>query len=348
MLYFKYAPLLSVTVKHSFYLDMVSADFSFDSLPGTAALLEGYGLVPRFGKGGLTLYQQRDQQNIPVQDIDEVIDLFFTMEARTDILNITDRFGAGKYWFSNLKSDGSYKNMLTHDALLGPEDVVDIFSGQTIQLNFAAGTLNQIDLKRILPVSGLQIVHSYAIDALQTELEVQVNQPGWYIMEKQLSAGGIQSSRLVLHDDLASATGFWGLLHLQLKPGAGFQAYQMELKPLETSWQYLLVESVGRSIQLDPADLALTYSNKNSRYPPVVFFPLKDPNAYPAALAKEVEAIKTSNKVREVYVFESDRTLQMMEGSLPEIKIAHAGDILADNISVPARAMKETKVLYKL
>jgi hypothetical protein len=348
MLYYKYAPLVTVTVRHSFYTDALSRDFAFVPLPGTEVLLEAYGLVTRATQGILSIYQQQEKNSLPVQPVDRLTDLFFAMQVKTDILNITERFGSGRYFFSNLRSGGSYENKLTEAAQLGSDDAVSGFTKLATSLSFARGTLTKISLKKSIPVSGLVNVRSYTIGPEATGQLIEAGQPGLYFIEKERAAGGREVTKLVLHNELDAAGGFWSLLHLQLVPGTGRQDYVIELQPLSTTWQYLLVESESRPVHLTASSLAFTYTQNASRYPASLPFTLKAPGTYAPALAKHIDAIKADKNIKEVHVFESGVPVQLMEGALPGIAVSHGTEVLARNIAVPDRTMKETKILYKL
>jgi hypothetical protein len=348
MFYQKYANLISVFVKHEFYKDKLSPDFNFTPFPNTLTLLNAYGLVTRIVNGGLFVYQQQEKDGKPMQPIDKLTDLFFTVEVKTDILNITTRFDSGRYWFSNLNEDGTYSTLLTEAMQLSELDAVQLVTGQTTTLRFKKATIDNITINKIYPFSGLQRVDSYDINAERTEQEIKVAQPGLYYIEQQFKAGGSQTTKVILHDELKNTSAPWGILHLQLQPDAQPETYELELQPLKSSWRYLLLEPQSRPVALVPGNLSFAYSKNSSRYPAGIVFNRKNPNTYSASLLQEIEAIKKSDKIKEVHVFESDRTIALMDGSLPVIKISSGGNEVASNIAIPSRTMKETKILFKL
>lgn len=94
---------------------------------------------------------------------------------------------------------------------------------------------------------------------------------------------------------------------------------------------------------------SIIYSvNNSSRYPSEINLKPKKASGYPEKLKKEIDFIKTSPKVKEVYVFETDKKLELFEGAPPKIKLNRGTQTLAEKISVPTREMKETKIMYNL
>ena len=356
MLYYKYTPLVRVTVMHGYYHDKLSRDFTFTPFPSTVNTLSGFGLIPRLTDGRLLLYQQQEKNGVPVQAIDRIIDLFFTVRITSDILNITRTFKPdiigslkyGKYWLSNLNDDGTYSKLLSVGTQLGKDDTIHGYDKQKTKLYFKKGTISEIEVKKIFPDSGKQDVNTYTIDAAGIEQEIKVTEPGLYFIEKILKAGGREITRMILHDELESMGDFWSVLHLQLKPGDGPQDFELELQSLKTPWRYIVLESKNRPPSFNPANLAFNYTAGSSRYPAGIIFNMKTPGSYPALLKKEVDAIKSDSRIKEVYVFESDKEIELVDGPSPVIEIKKGAEVLAKNISIPTRAMKETKILYKL
>ena len=352
MLYYKYKEFVTVTVKHRYYHDELSRDFTFTPFPSTGALLNGFGLIPKLMDGKLVLYQQQEKNGDPVQPIDRITDLFFTIRVTSDILNITESFKPGKYWLSNLNDDGTYSKLLSVGTQLGRDDTIHDFGKQAMRLYFKKGTITEIEVKKIFPVSGMQEVNTYTIDAASMEQEIKMTEPGLYFIEKHLKAGGKEITRMILHDELDGMGDFWSVLHLQLQPGDVSQDFELELQPLKTPWQYLVLEPKNRPLTFNSANLAFNYAPGTSRYPAGIIFNMKSPGSYPALLKKQVDAIKTDSRINEVYVFESNIPIQLVDGPSPAIEIKKAPgagtEVLAKNITVPTRTMKETRILYKL
>jgi len=353
MLYYKYKEFVTVTVKHSYYHDNLSRDFTFAPFPSTASLLNGFGLIPKVVDGRLLLYQQQEKNGVPVQAIDKITDLFFTVRVRSDILNITENFKTGKYWLSNLNEDGTYSNLLTVGEQLAVEDIIPAYDKQTTRLYFKKGTIKEIKVKKIFYDSGKQDVETYTIDAGSMEQEINVTHPGLYYIEKYIDRDPTET-KMILHDELKSMGDFWAVLHLQLKPGDASYDLALILKPLKTYWHYIIVEPKNRTLDPKPAKFEFNYSKDNSNYPEGIKFKLITPGGYHPILKKQVEAIKKDDNIQDVHVFESDRDIQLKDGPSPSIEIKEPpdgggrADVLAKNISIPTRAMKETKIIYKL
>jgi len=349
MLYYKYKEFVTVTVKHSYYHDNLSRDFTFTPFPSTAALLNGFGLIPRVVDGSLVLYQQQEKNDVPVQPIDKITDLFFTVRVTSDILNITKSFKPGKYWLSNLNDDGSTSSLLTVKPQLSEEDTIPDYGKQKTILYFKKGTIKEIKVKKIFPHVGLQDIETYTINAFSVEQEIKMTEPGLYYIEKDL-----KSTKMILHDELESMGDFWAVLHLQLKPDDPPKELKLELvlKPLVKKWQYFVLEPKNRPLTFNPANLAFNYSKGTSRYPVGIIFSLITPVNDQHILKKQIEALKEDNKIKDVHVFESNLDIELVDGSSPVIEIKKApgggAEVLAKNISVPTRAMKETKIIYKL
>lgn len=260
MFNFKFIQLFSVSIKHTFYDNSISKDFNIIPLPNTATLLQKYGLVARMTNGIFIVYQRLDASGEIFQPIDDEVNLFFTVYLNTDILNITENFGQGKYWFSNLKSDGNYNEKLTKYSMLSSDDIVTNISGQLIRINFPRRSLTNIQIKRITSGKGLEVIESYEIDDEIYFQDVQINLPGKYIIQKLLKSGVKESADWIIHDDLIRAKNYWGVIHLQLVPLVENRVYTIDLKPKKSIWQYLLIEPKTRNgLPLIGEDLHLIY-----------------------------------------------------------------------------------------
>ncbi|AYB33987.1 hypothetical protein [Chryseolinea soli] len=350
MLHFKYKPFLSVTVLHNFYFDNTSHDFVFAADADTLQTLTSLGLRARNADGKLVLYQELDANDIPFTAIDAVADLYFTVQPKTDVLNIMETPPPSHYWFSNLREDGTYSNVLTRNATLTLADALPDVSGQVKGLNFALGTISTFTLKKLTAAVGWTTVKQYPVDAQMTDLKLDVNTGGLYLLETKLTDNSVTQQKMILHNALAAAGRAWSILHLQIKPGDTNQAYTIPLLPREAVWQYYLVESKHRATTLDPTKLSLKYTAAvTSRYPVNVAMSRIDPGAYSTATKKFVDGIKedTAN-IRDVYLFETGGKLKLFDGEQPEVKIIHNGVDLAGRITIPRRSMNNAIITYKL
>ncbi len=350
MFQFSYIPFLSVTFLHEYYADGISHDFNFIPLPESAQLLESNGLKFKNLDGKLSLFQQRDKDNQTFQELDPVVDLYFAVTVTSDILNITERFGDGRYFFSNLKKDGTYTAQLTQSGTLGIGDVLPEVYGQKKIFHFASNTINSISLSQISAGTGWVVIRNFVIDNEATSLELNVNKPGLYMLEKTLKDGTKEQTNLFLSDELSKFTGFWSLIHLQIKPGDQNLMLNVTLTPKKLFWQYFLVEMKGRSGgPIVPANLEVLYkADPPSRYPANMNLQLKDASTYSDLVKKQVASILSVSNIKQVYFFESADKLSLLEGQQPQVKIKYLNKEIAGKVSIPSRSMNKTNIIYKL
>ena len=346
MFNFKYTTFISMEVRHSYYSNAHAADVEFIPLPSTLSLLEAYSLKTRQAAGTLLVYQKRDENDQPFVEIDNIIDLYFLLQVKTDLLNITTAFGKGRYWLSNLKEDGSYQQDIT---LTAANELPEI-SGQLKRFYFPPDTVTSITLKRAAAPGGWTFVSTTAVDENSGEASVAVKQPGLYLVEKSLKAGGTEVIKMIFSDELMKQPNSWAVLHLQVKPGDGNLAYTLTLEPLKSKWQYYVVESLGRiNPDVNAAALTISYSATSpSRYPATMDINKKAPADYSPAEQRRIEGIKTSGKVKEVYLFESQSELEILDGAPPQVQLHKDGGEKVWKIAVPDRSMKNTTIIYKL
>ena len=351
MLHFKYIPLFSVTFTHNYYSDKVAGDFDFKPFPQTSSVLESFGLRAKNVDGKLVVFQQLESDGLPSQEIDAITDLYFSIRVRTDLLNITAAFGRGRFWFSNLKENGSYQNVLTSGAETGPPDELPEVSTQQKQIQFLPGTLASISIQKLKSPGGWTEISNTNVDPQAGSFQLDLNHPGLYRIEKHLVAGGKEQLKLVMSNEIAATGDYWSILHLQLKPGDNNLNFSIDLKPRPALWQYFLVEPTQRfgNNTININDLSLKYvASTASRYPANQAIKLTNPNAYSIPMKQYVAAIKAGGKVRSVYFFEKANDLEVLDGEQPQVKIVYQGQDLAENIGIPMRNKKDNIILYKL
>lgn len=351
MFQFFYIKLLGVNVRHSFYSDMESPDFSFTPTLRTANILAAYSLKFKEINGRLMIFQQRDENNLPFQEIDALIDLYFVMRVKTDILNVTDSYSAGRYWFSNLKEDGSYANILTQNASHSANDQLPPIYTQAFVVNLNPGDIKSISLKKIIPGVGWSETNSFTIDPAATSIKIELNSGGYYQMEKELKAGGSDISKIIISDDISKAAEIWSLVHIQLKEGDSNLQMVIPLTSKSSAWHYYLVEPKARATvpPIAAANLAIKYSaSADSRYPPAMNINFKQPQNYSDSEKKYTDAILADTKVKNVYLFESAGTLTIQDGEQPSLKILLSNAALAEKVTIPARSNNSTSIIYKL
>jgi hypothetical protein len=347
MFHYKYIQLVLVRILHPFYRDSISRDFSFSALPGTDSLLKAYGLKPRFDNGELRIYQQQEGDGTASQPIDSVLDLYFTIDVKTDILNITAAPTPANYWFSNLKKNGSYNDTLTAAATLTTEDKIDGFGGQTFNTYFEKGTLSKIDVMKIVPQTGLQVDKTYAIDVESSEQKIVLSKSGYYTIEKfPLVAGAVvQKSKLFLCDEPINKNNLWAFLHLQIVPGIGQKSYQIVLPQLKTFWQYLVM--IPRSRTSDGVITEFLYSKTDPRYPDATFAEINPPVNSPLKIYIDETIADTGTGIKKIYVYQSNLKIGLFDGEPPDVSVTIDAK-KSEKIATPNRTMAETKILYKI
>lgn len=350
MFQYSYTDFLSASILHPFYKDLVCSDFTFSPLPQTASILDALGLRFKMIGGKLMLYQQLDADGQPFQSVDAVTDLFFTVSVKTDLLNITETTGPAKYWFSNLREDGSYTNNLTHQPAVTADEALAEIYGQQIVLNFPQGKITAVVVKQLKAGTGWTEIKRLAINDKSSSVSFSIAAPGLYELEKQLAAGGIEVVRMVVSDELKAARDLWSVIHLQIKPADKHLDLTISFNARSSVWQYYLVESESRAGgALTAAKLAMTYVTRpESRYPAAVTLAIKDPATYPDRVKQYVSAIRSSGRVKEVYLFESAAPLTLFDGVQPELKISYANQDIASKVTIPDRSMNQTSIIYKL
>ena len=350
MIHFKYKSFLTVTLKHAFYRDEISQDFVFTAASSTKDRLAALALQPRNVNGRLILYQQLDASGTPFQEIDDVTDLYFLIQPHTDVLNLTETSGAGKYWFTNLKDDGTYANVLTSSPTVTTGDALPEISAQQKVLHVAPGAIANVVLKRIAAAIGWSTIHEIAVHPKADSVKLAVNTPGFYLLEQVRPDNTKTEKKIIMSDELATRNA-WAVVHIQLKPGDKDLAYNVTLKPQQTVWQYYLVETKRRAFPIDPAKLSLKYSSQQtSRYPANVSISRVPPGSFSEATKRYIEAIKDPNPaiVKDVYLYESSDKLMLFDGEQPEVKIIYDGQDMTGRITIPRRSMKHSIITYKL
>jgi hypothetical protein len=332
-----YTPFISFDVWHPYYKNMHAPDVNFTPTFSTLTTLNAWRMRFKQSDGTLLIFQQ---QNFLA--IDEVLDLYFTMQVRTDLLNITDLFGTGRYWFSNLKADGTYQQDLTLTADNARPDIVP----QQKMLNFTPGTVNSITLKN----ANGAFVSTTPVDAKSGSVKIVVQRPGLYSVIQNLTAGGTTEQKMIFSDELFQQPNVWAILHLQIKPGDTHLPFTLTLGNRNSRWQYYLVESMNRGgSTVNVAGLTINYSTtSDSRYPSTLAITQKAPADYTPAQQAYVDGLKTGGTVKEVYVYESQADMQILDGEPPVIKLEGDGGTTVGNIAVPDRSMKNTIIIYKL
>jgi hypothetical protein len=289
---------------------------------------------------------RRDEQDDPFVEIDKVIDLYFLLQVKTDLLNITTNVGKGRYWFSNLQENGAYQqNMNISIANELPET-----GNQQQMFNFPVGTVDDITLKRIYAGTGWTPVNTIPVDAVSGAAKVIIEEPGLYQIEKSLTAGGKESMKMIFSDELMKQRNNWSILHLQVKPGDDDMVYTITLDTRKSRWQYYLIEPFDRGGSVVNADkLTISYSaSPTSRYPTNMGIQKKLPANYSPAEKDYINGLKAGGKIKEVYLFESQADLQILDGEQPEVKLNKEGGGVLGRIAVPDRSMKNTTIIYKL
>lgn len=346
MLHFKYTPLISFAVAHSYYKDAHAADAVYAPLPSAIAAMEAYGMKAKQSDGTLKIYLKRDENNAPFVPLDTVIDLYFGIQIKTDLLNITNSFGKGRYWFSNLKEDGSYQQQLT---LTAANELPEIARQQKM-FNFPAGTVDALTLKRPAAMPGGWInVSTTPVDKLSGAVKVTVQEPGLYLFEKKLTGGGTDTGKIILSDELLQQSNNWSILHLQLKPGDDNLKFTLTLGARKSKWQYYLVEPADRGgSTVDASKLTISYSAAaSSRYPANVAITKKLPPYLPVE-KNYIDGLKADGKIKEVYLFESQTDMEIFDGEQPVVKLNKDLGGEVGHIAIPDRSMKNTTIIYKL
>ncbi|MGX5820935.1 hypothetical protein ACWKWU_22245 [Chitinophaga lutea] len=341
MLHFRYTPFLSVSVKHIFYKNAHARDVTFTPSPSTAATLDALGLKARQTDGNFVLYRKLDADGIPETAPDAVTDLYFGLQVRTDLLNITESFGSGRYWLSNLQEDGSY---LT-DLILDEAHVLPEVYALRKTLHFPAGVVDKIHLQKLASPGGWTFDRTLPVSPVG-EARVELRQPGLYRMEKVLSAGGSETVTAVFSDE-AAARNTWAILHLQLQPDMEDLDFTLTLPSRKSTWKYFLVEPFGRpGSAVDPAALSISYSTgAGSRYPDGVSINALEPEDEDLAY---VNGLMADGSIKSVHLFASDAELEILDGEQPEVRLEMDGGSPVGRISTPDRSMKQTTIIYKL
>lgn len=193
MFQLKYNILSTIRLLHPYYKDGISRDFIFQPLPETQALFRSYDMISQVQAGQFLLYrrQNEDGSNTPFQAIDEPLDLFFTIQANTDILNITstifdsDNKVIRNYWFTNLKADGSYKSQLTENTVLSQADKL-VFDMDTIKDTRLKNRLAQlIATKKAWGILHLQLVEGNIASEYNITLPHKQNK-WYYVLQEPL------------------------------------------------------------------------------------------------------------------------------------------------------------------
>lgn len=354
MFRYKYIPLLSVGIQHSYYKNLMSKDFDIPPLPSSQHLLRAYNLQAKRVEGQLFLYQQTDKDNQPVQEIDEVLNLFFTIRSKTDVLNVSQGFSHGTYLFSNLKTDGSYQQSLTSSSQHSAADLIDQIVGLRHRLSFTPNTISRINIKKIIPTTGLTTIESHDLEEEKNYLDLNLT-AGRYEIEQELKTGGTKHQVVLAHPNISNNNKYLGVIHLQLAINFDQQPvnqrnFTLTLSPINSKWNYILLKpQQGPSEAIDGNLLALRYAiPEETRYPSVVNFELIPSTNYSTAMQTTIDSLKTDNRIKEIYVFESDQNLELLEDDPPIIKLVYNNETINPSMPIPSREMKHRNIFYNL
>lgn len=313
---------------------MHAPDISFTPTPSTVAIFNAYRMRCKQSDGSLLIYKQQY-----FQDVDTILNLYFTLQVKTNLLNITESFGKGRYYFSNLKADGTYQNDLTFTADNVQPDIVP----QQKTFSYPTGTVTSVTLKTITGATlSTTVVNNDTV-------QLNVPQPGLYTVVQNLSGGGTTATNIIFSDELYKQSG-WAILHLQIKPGDTNLPFTLTLGARKSKWQYYLIEPLDRGGSIiDPTRLSIAYSAAStSRYPATMDIPKKQPADYTPAEVSYVNGLKTSGGIKEVYLFESQSDMEIFDGEPPVVKLEKDGGAIVGIIAIPNRNMKNTIIIYKL
>jgi hypothetical protein len=349
MFQYSYTPYLSVSFHHPYYFNGVTNDFQLLPTQSTQEHLDAFGLRFKNIAGTFFIYQQLDESGVPFQAVDAVTDLYFIVTPTSNLYNITQRFGTGQYFLSNLRLNGTYSTVLTAGPQLSIADQLPPVTGQQLLIEFLPDTITKITVSRIVAGTGLEKIQEHTIAPTDLMILIGVSQPGLYQVEKTKKAGGVDTSLILFSEELKRAGNAWAFVHLQIKPPDILTNYTADLPAGNNFWQYFIIEPEGRNGGvLTPSKLSVKCVVGSSRYPPTLQLLLQDPATYTAPVKDRVNALKSLPRIRDVYLFQSNTPLSLVDGEQPKLRLLYDTNELAGKMATPTRDSKDTILIYKL
>lgn len=341
----KYTKLFAVKILHPYYKDSISPDFSFIPLDSSRKAMESLGLRHLLQNGQLVIYQQQQEDGTPEVELTDGVDLFFSIQVQTDILNITESLGQGRYWFSNLREDGTLQNQLTFRAIITESDELPPVMKQSARLPIEKEEgIQKITLARTLFNQGSNVAFEKEIASTDFFIDLNLPNPGKYTLSR-ISANSTTTQISIFSDELSALSNYWGILHLHISPDLTNREFYISLQAKLQKWQYLIAEAQTSGMNPTPsAGYRITYNQSASRYPANVAFSLLQPASYPEELKRTVSTIKASPAIKAVHVIESDAAIPILEGKSPIVTLWQNNELKSKKLDVPNRKMKQARL----
>lgn len=351
----QYALLASVQIEHPYYLDGRSPDFSFEPVGATESLLAAARIRAVQSEGTIQFLQQKDPASgDPFLPLEEPIDLFYRIRPTTNILSLTSLFGNNRYFFSNLRQDGTLNPQLTQGAAHSALDVLSDQKPLRFRESIPAGTYNRYEWKQQQANLGLITVEANDIPVGRNYVDLG-GPAGVYQLVFQLTAGGIETQTLILTGESRIPESGWGLLHLHFPANAaqlpvGSRTFRIPLAARSESWRFVLVER-NRSGDGSAGTILpqLHYDGPvpANRYPNSIDFVVVDINTLPEAERTLVRA-QDGSQVAAIFVFDSTSPLSLFEEAPPQVVLTVGSRIIDLQLPIPSRVDTRRTIYYTI
>lgn len=329
-----FAPLLTVSVSHSYYLDGCQ-DFDFVVPPSTERLLRSGRMLARALAGRFIVLAERDALGAPIADLSGQT-LYFGLRLNNRYFgNFTAPLAidAGTLpLYANLAAPGAF------DAPVGMLLVAGLYSHVpqlatrpvTLQLRDADGNL--LDTRSL--ASGEEAA-SYDLRPLPA---------GRYRIDEDYGGGTTRSRALLLHPELRDS-GVWGVLAVKID--ATFYttpaAFALAFSARQETLKYFVVADNYGSTEFDQLGVSDQGFGEEARSE-ITF-----DKVLPAAFtADDIAPALLGDGSARIALFQSQTQVARRERGFKQIQLARNGTVLVENLPLPGPERTQAHLIVHL
>ena len=324
MLNIKYQNLCSIAFRHEYYRDGVSRDFTLIPTETTQNLMQTYGLYAK-NTGGKTIILQKMDKNVVDTPFTQPICLTFAVQLNNPaLLSVSRLSDKRQFYLSNIQADGTYRALLTEQAVLSDKDALPPMRPQQYSLNIPKDKFKKIEISRVL-AGGIKNYPPLSIERDMETVLLKFPASGKYTLTKQPSNPGDISEIVYANSEIN--TSLFGIVELFLdRTLVPPMNYAVAIEARRFKWQYFLTDTQSKDVNYnnDPANVRLTYTrNPNDLLSPnIVLFAYKGIQTISPDAFKVMQNIgKISPEIKQIMLFESDNNIPILESRSPTIEM---------------------------
>lgn len=325
MLNVQYTLLCSIVFEHEFYTDRICRDIVTMPTAESVKLLEDYGLLIK-NVAGKTMILQKVEGGQAETPFDTVTRLcFFVFLQNPALSNLCDTGGEKRFYLTNLADDGSLRSQLTAQDALSAQDKLPKAMPRRFYFPFKKGEFQQLNIERF-EKGGWTSVSTLPVEANAEGMEIKLSQSGKYKVSKDPMPAGEQPQLIMADDEVASSSPFLAVIELFLDSTFAFGTeYIVKIINRAFKWQYVFMDVKSKKVVYgSPNNIQVTFTKHplDSLSPVPTLFSNKALNTLSLQQQAMISNLKAINQatIEEVFVFESDRALPLLDNRPPVIK----------------------------